>query len=370
MNKNLLRTLKFIALILPLLFLCIVAQEYLFDYRNYDTVRIEQFYEEEEDSLDVVIIGASEIFTGFAPGYAYDKYGFTSYMYAMDANQGSLYLSQLKEVQKHQSPEILMVDLYGFLRADDTMLFDEARLRLYVESIPLSVNKVETVMDHPCEEKLSYFLPLIMYHGDPSIAFGRLSGTYHALTKEAQPSSLKGALTRTMVYTGAGDPGEAFDPATYKLTDQSKALLIEFLEYCKNNNLNVVFTNFPRNLANEDNHSLLFLLDQASEIVEAYGYPIWNLQDEMDVIGIDRSQDYYNEHHLNIYGQIKLTDYLGGRIMTECGLTPRVQTERNKQEWDVCATNTQAYIKMATDVLATGTDMVIYEGEKDWMYRK
>ena len=72
MNKNLLRTLKFIALILPLLFLCIVAQEYLFDYRNYDTVRIEQFYEEEEDSLDVVIIGASEIFTGFAPGYAYD----------------------------------------------------------------------------------------------------------------------------------------------------------------------------------------------------------------------------------------------------------------------------------------------------------
>ena len=370
MNKNTTRALKFTALVLPLLLIFIFSQEYLFDYRNYDTMRIERFYEQEEDSLDVVVIGASEIFTGYAPGHAYDKYGFTSYAYAMDANQGSLYLSQLKEILKHQNPEVLLVDLYGFLRADDSGLFDEARLRLYVESIPLSKNKVETVMDYPCDHKLSYFLPMIMYHGNPSIAYGRLAGTYHALTKEAQPSNLKGALTRTMVYTGNGDPGVDFDPETYKLTENAKAYLVEFLDYCKSNNLNIVFTNFPRNLANEDNHSLLHLLEQAEEIVSEYGYPVWNLQEEADIIGINRSQDYYNEHHLNIYGQIKLTDYLGSRILTECGLTPRVQSEHSKQEWDDCAVNTQEYIKMAEEYILSGTDLVIYEGGKEWMYRK
>lgn len=369
MNKNMLRTLKFTALVLPLIFIFIFCQEYLFDYRNYDTLRIERFYEQEEDSLDVVLIGASELTQGYIPGYAYENYGFTNYMYAMDANQGSLYLSQLKEIRKHQSPDILLVDLYGFLRADDTMLLDETRLRLYVENIPFSENKIETIMDHPCDQKLSYFLPLIMYHGNPSIAYGRLYNTYHALSKDAQPSSLKGALTRTLVYTGNGDPGEDYDPSTYKLTERSKAYLVEFLDYCKGNGLNIIFTNFPRNLADESNHSLLFLLEQAEEIVVAHGYPIWNLHNEMDVIGIDRNQDFCNEHHLNIYGQIKLTDYLCSRIMTECTLTPRALSERSKQEWDDCAANTKEYIQMAMEVIASGTDMVIHEGEKDWLYR-
>ena len=371
MNKNVLRTLKFAALLLPLVLVFIFSQEFLFDYRNYDTMRIEQFYEEEEDSLDVVFLGASEIYAGYCPGYAYDRYGFTSYMYVMDSNQGSLYLSQLKEILNHQEPEILFVDLYGFLRAEDAPLFDETRLRIFVENIPLSANKVQTIMQFPCEQKLSYFFPLIMYHGNPAIAHGRLDGVYHALTKQEQPSSLKGALTRTMIYNGIGDPGEEFDPATYTLTDHSKAYLIEFLDYCKNNNLNnVVFTNFPRNLADDTNHSLLFLLEQVEPIVLEYGYPVWNLHDEVDAIGIDESHDYYNEHHLNIYGQLKITDYIGSKVIADYGLTPRAQSEANKAEWELCASNTEAYIQMAKEVLQIGTDMVIFEGETRWKYRK
>ena len=371
MNTNKLRTLKFAALIIPLLLIFVISQEYLFDFRNYDTVRIERFYEQEEDSLDVVLIGASEVFTGYSPGYAYDKYGFTSYMYAMDANQGSLYLSQLKEILKTQSPEILFVDMYGFLHADDTSLFDEARMRLYVESIPLSENKVQTIMDYPCDHKLSYFLPMIMYHGDPSIAYGRLAATYHSLAKEAKPASLKGALTRTLVYTGNGDPGAEFDPSTYVLSEDSKAYLIEFLEYCKANNPNrVIFTNFPRNLVDDSNHSMLHLLEQAQDIVEEYGYPVWDFQAAMDEIGIDETQDFYNEHHMNIYGQVKLTDYMGSRIVNECGLTPRTQSEQSKQDWDQVAVNTREYIEMAMNVIQSGEDLVIFEGEKKWLYRQ
>ena len=370
-TKNCSRTLKVIALIVPLLLCTIFLQEFLFDHRTYDTARIEQFYEEEANSLDVIFLGASEIFTGYAPGYAYDQYGFTSYMYAMDANQGSLYLSQLKEILKHQNPEILFVDIYGFLRADDAILFDEARLRIYTESIPFSVNKFNTIMEHPCKEKLSYFFPLIMYHGDPDSASNRLSETYLLLTKEKQPTDLKGAVTRTYVYPGPGDPGVSFDPATYRLTEHSKAYLVEFLDFCRDNRLdNIVFTNFPRYIADESNHSLLHLLKEAEDIVGEYGYPIWNLQAEMDAIGIERNQDYYNEHHMNIRGQVKLTDYLGRHIMNEYGLTPRVQSEENKLAWEVCASNTREFIQMATDNIQAGNDIIIFETAECWMYRQ
>lgn len=361
MNKNLLRILKFTALLIPLLCVFALAQEYVFHQKSYDTIRIEGFYQEEKDSLDVVFLGASELYAGYCPGYAYDRYGFTSYMYAMDANQGSLYLSQLKEILKHQDPEILFVDLYGFLRADDTVLFNEARLRVYAESIPFSVNKFQTVMRFPCEQKLSYLFPLIMYHGNPSIAYDRLSEIYYSLAEDIKPIYLKGALTRTVAYSGAGDPGEEFDPATYTLTDHSKAYLIEFLDYCKNNNLdNIVFTNFPRNLTDDTNHSLLFLLEQAEQIVQPYGYSVWNLQDEADAIGIDKSQDYYNEHHLNIRGQLKLTDHIGNAVINEYGLVPRNQSDHNKLAWEDAVSNTRRYINMALEAIQSGTDTMIW----------
>lgn len=370
MNKNISRALKGVALILPLLFIFIFAQEYLFDQRDYDTYRIEAFYEEEENSLDVIFMGASEVSADYAPGYAYEKYGFTSYMYTMDANRGSLYLPQLKEILKHQNPQILFVDMYGFLHADDDYLSDEVRLRIFTESIPFSANKVQTVMEHPTGHKLSYFFPLIMYHGDPSIAYGRLLDTYRALTKEAKPSSLKGTMTNTVIYSGEGTQGAEYDPATHKLTDRSKEILVEFLEYCKSRNLNVVFTNFPRYLADENRHSLIFLLDQAAPIIAQYGYPLLNLQKEADAIGIDTAQDYYNEHHMNTYGQLKVTDYLGSLIVNEYGLTPKIQSERNKLEWDLCASNTQEYIKMAKDAIQSGTGMLIHENAVQWKYRK
>ena len=364
------RLFKFIALLLPLLLIFLFAQESLFDNRTYDTIRIEGFYQEEEDSIDVIFMGASEVSNDFVPGYAYERNGFTSYSYAIDSNRGSLYLSQLKEILNHQNPEILFVDLYGFLGADDSIFFDEARLRLYTQSIPFSVNKWRTIMEFPCENKLSYFFPLIMYHGNSSIAYSYYLETLDFLTKQAQPSSLKGAQTRTIVYSGTGDPGEVFDPATYKLSDQGVEYLTEFLDYCDANNLNVIFTNFPRNIADESNHSLLFLYEQAKVIVEQHGYPVWNLQAEMDAIGIDRNQDFYNEHHLNVYGQVKLTEYIGSKVVEEYGLVPRVQSERNRLGWEACASNTREYIKMATDAIQSGNDMVISDGASCWVYRE
>jgi len=369
MNKNLLRTLKFTALITLLLFIFFFAQEYLYNYQSYDTHRLEKFYEEEENSLDVVFIGASEVFAGYAPGYAYDQYGYTSYMYAMDANQGSLYLSQLKEILKHQNPEILFVDLYGFLRSDDSVLFDDARLRIYTESIPYSLNRIQTILQFPCEEKLSFLFPLIMHHSNISGLDDHIKGLYYRSRLETKPTSLKGVSTRTVVYTGNGDPGEAFDPATYCLTENSKAYLVEFLNYCKEKNLNIVFTNFPRNLADETNHSLLFLLKQAEAIVDQYGYPIWNLQDEVETIGIDKKLDYYNEHHLNIYGQVKLTDYIGSKVISEYGLTPRAQSESNKLEWETCASNTREFIQMAMEAIQSGNDLSIFETANCWVFR-
>ena len=114
---------------------------------------------------------------------------------------------------------------------------------------------------------------------------------------------------------------------------------------------------------------MLFLLEQTKPLFEEYGYPVLNLQAEMDTIGIDVTQDFVDEHHMNIFGQIKMTDYIGNMVMNDFRLSPRNQSEQNRSKWEVCVSNTEEYIKMAIDFIHTGRNTALYETARDWFLR-
>lgn len=355
----LLRTLKFLALVLPLACVIHFAQENLFYYEDYNTRRIEQFYEEEKDSLDVVVIGASETFAGYAPGYAYENYGFTSYLYSMDSNTGSIYKSAVKEIMKHQNPQVILVDIYGFLSGEGWDFYDEPRVRMFVESIPFSMNKVQTILEHPFDNKISYFVPMVKYHGELATAQERLATLNEP---EEDIPDLKGVITRTIIHQEGGDPGYDVDFEYFDLCADSRKCLEDFLAYCEKANLdNIVFVNFPRYLTNEDKNSWLGMIMRVEEILNENGYELLNLQNEMEQIGIDVTRDFYNEHHLNVYGQMKVTDYLGTYMVNECQVVPTAQTAENQQKWEDCVIATRQLITLADACIHRGEDYFIDE---------
>ncbi len=61
---------------------------------------IRSFYLEPKNSLDVMILGASETFTDYCAPLAWQHAGFTSYPLAVSAAQGTLYASMLRESAK------------------------------------------------------------------------------------------------------------------------------------------------------------------------------------------------------------------------------------------------------------------------------
>ena len=67
---------------------------------------IRSFYLEPKNSLDVMILGASETFTDYCAPLAWQHAGFTSYPLAVSAAQGTLYASMLRESAKRQSPAV------------------------------------------------------------------------------------------------------------------------------------------------------------------------------------------------------------------------------------------------------------------------
>lgn len=159
MKQTLLRTLKILAVLVPALVMMLLVTGKSSDERN----KIRDFYREPEQSLDVVILGSSEVFTGYSAPMAYENFGFTSYPFAMSSNRSLLYASQLKEIYSRQTPSLVVVEITPCLYTEPPSNMDMS-LRGYIEKVPLSWNKLQTVWEYgDRDHMLSYFLPFFPY---------------------------------------------------------------------------------------------------------------------------------------------------------------------------------------------------------------
>lgn len=359
-KNNLSRFLKFAALLLPIAIICQFSQSYLFCYVDDDTARIHDFYTEEKNSFDVVFIGASEVYTGYSPAYVYDHFGFTTYMYAVASNPGSLYKSQLKEVLSRQNPQLIFVEVNGFL-GNDEELMDEAPFRMYVENIPLSYNKVDTIFRYEYENKASCLFPFLKYHGDWQ-KVEELVENYKFKTMEYdEPALLKGMFTVSAIDDAEAVYDVMNDNTAEDISEREEAYLIDFLEYCKTEKLdNIVFVRFPHKLF-EANYNRYTHANRVGHIVEKYGYEYINLDQKVEEMKINYTNDFYNNEHLNIYGQIKLSEYLGNLIKNKYQITPIEQTKTNVAHWKECVKYTSAYFHYVDLQIKDGVYLWVFE---------
>lgn len=151
------RTAAILSLIVAFGLIMGFCQEYLFANFDENRQRIKGFYLEDKNSLDVVLIGASEVYSDYSAGLAYDEFGFTSYPLATSGNTVAMFKSQLNEVLANQNPKLIAVEINGAIYSDESLTENEANIRKYLDNTPLSINKVNTVLGQmPSEDKMSY----------------------------------------------------------------------------------------------------------------------------------------------------------------------------------------------------------------------
>ena len=97
---------------------CLLLQQYVLRNVDHNSLRVEGFYQEERDSLDAVFTGASDIYTSFMPGRAYEKYGFTSYLLASESITSEGVITAVKEVVRTQHPSLIIIEANAFLYGD------------------------------------------------------------------------------------------------------------------------------------------------------------------------------------------------------------------------------------------------------------
>lgn len=357
------RAIKILALLSSIALTVLFLQNtlfYLLD-ENYD--RLRGFYREPENSLDVVLVGASDVFNGFSPGYAYDYSGLTSYLYASAGNSGAAYLSQVKEVLSRQNPQLLLIEVHGFLADSDEAFYEEIALRRYVESIPLSKNKITTILRHGYDDPISCLFPFFKYHGQWMEDGEVLREHFLSRTQpDTAPSRLKGYGTNSIVCSMQPVYDVTENDETLALAPAAERHLVEFLEYLQNHvPTRVVFVRFPHQLLTEPAFERFLRSNRAEEIITGYGFDYLDLEQNITDTGLDYEYDFMGSDHLNFYGQMKMTEYLCDVMLEEYGLEPMPQTEENQQQWDEAVSYVYALQEYADEIAERGKDTYLYE---------
>lgn len=323
-KKNVLKAAAFLLLFV----LCFQPVSRLFsqpaDRRNYQWIA--GFYEEPENSLDAVYIGSSNCYAFWNPLLAWESHGITVYPYACNDQPFAATSYLITEVHKTQ-PEALIIVNLNSLR--DTVI-SVNNMHYLLDNMPLSWNKLQLTR-YLCREdglslseSMEFYLPIIRYHErwseldqkDFDFTFNGLKGASN------YASHLQTSQDITQRYKTGTEPMEP-EAEVVQLVD-------DLLDYCDENQVNILFVTVPRAESKEDTVDAFLYLNQR---IRDRGYPVLDLMDKVDEIGIETAKDYYNDQHTNIHGSIKFTRYLSDYLVENYGFRNK-RGDARYESWD------------------------------------
>lgn len=267
--------------------------------------RITGFYAEQEDSLNVVIVGSSAIYRFINNVHIYENEDITSYNFATASLSVFLIEDVIDEILKTQSPELLVIDIRQYFKTNDDVIDEKPTQYLY-NNMKYSGTRIKMVnrlyRDLNVIERIPYYFDIALYHDnwDQILKYG----TEYMTNEREHP--MKGVQIVDQV--------KAFDQVNVEHVTEEKAIseaaeeaLRALLEKCKNENIQVMFLCTPykvsENRQMESNY--------ARRIVESYGFDYLDMNLVIDDIGLDFATDFYDSDHVNVWGSDKVSAYLG-----------------------------------------------------------
>lgn len=218
------------------------------------TRRIKGMYNEPKNTIDVVMLGNSDMYNGISPMYLWKESGITSYHIGapMQTTWTSYYL--LKDFYKTQKPKLVIIDAdYIFEEKDRS----DPNRRKSFDCMKLSLNKIQAICDPvfklSIEKKLSYLVPLIRYHS----RWNELDSKDIKEAYEVYDAQFKGyELTRgKKAYKKTANKQENDD--IEKIPQKSKEYLDKIIKLCNENNTQVLLTYIPTKNWTEKRNSLV-----------------------------------------------------------------------------------------------------------------
>lgn len=258
---------------------------------------------EPEQSIDVLFIGDSVNYCSVIPMQIWRDYGITSYMCGTSLQK--LYYSKefLYKAFATQSPKIVVLEA--------TPVFSNFE---YKENIKTTVELM---------------LPVFRYH-DRWKSFDTMLESDSGL--KAEYTHLE--VNKGYYYSSAVEASEAGDYTKHTeevagILEDNKRTLIDIKKYCEEKGAELILYSAPNTLTwRPDCHNALVLL------AEELGLTYFDMNYMQDEVPIDWSTDTFDGgDHLNYYGAVKVSAYLG-KYLDETGLFADKRKDEKFAAWN------------------------------------
>lgn len=295
------------------------------------------FYELEKNTADVLFLGSSHGVTSFLPQELYNQYGITSYNLGCEQQGMVTSYYWLKEALRYQSPKAVVLECYFCFpyMVDEPLNTEESYTRKAFDFMKWSAVKAEAVKTI-CEidekqDVLSYYFPNVRYH----TRWENLDRNDYLYREMAGHSGMKGFAP---LYFYLGEAGEGFVPHDTSETDECAEmapLMAEYLDkindLCSENGITLILTITPAMAADLTKCNAV----QAYADEKGLTFISFNEQSVYQQMGYQIAVDNCDDGHPNIWGAVKVTDYMGKVLSEEFGMesTTRSQWENTREDY-------------------------------------
>lgn len=281
-------------------FLFLIVQEHLRDKwmeGEYNvSVKINGFYAEEPDTLDVVFIGSSQMYADMAPAVLFDRFGITSYDFC--ANEQPLWVSYyyVKEAIRTQHPKVIVLDVFTVYGEDYE---DEGVMHINLDDLPMNVNKIQAIQNGvPKNLRYSYYYPIAKYHNTWTDLYQDkvLASFYHEkdFNKGYSPFIFAGE------YEESAKEEVLLQNEKVPLPQRATEWLLKIIDLCETENVPLVLIKTPNGNAERQK-----LYNSVEELAYKTGTPFYNMNTILD-----------GQAHINIL-QAEKVSVLMGEYLTE-----------------------------------------------------
>ena len=297
------------------------------DVRSYENEH--RYLKEKKGSMDAVYIGGSDVHAFWQPLFGWNERGIAVWNYSVDSLPVAAVKHLLIEAHKTQPQAVYIISLSTFKKesADGSM----ENLHRIVDYQPFSLNKVRLInrltegTEYTGLKKLEFYFPVIRFHSRwddlGSWVFDSISDRKASMHYSVFRNNVTD-LSKTLKVTDAREPAP----------EDVAAVLNEVLDYCDEQNLDVLFVKVPQAVSEQAQARMNTLEDT----VIARGYPCLDLMENMADLGILPETDFYNKAHTNIHGSLKYSRYLADYLTEHYGFTDKRGT-KNWESWDKAA---------------------------------
>ena len=345
---------------------------------------VDGFYAEEEDSLDVIFYGSSQIVLGVSPMEIYEKYGIKSYDLATGSQPFGATRYWVEETHRTQPQAVAVVEV---MLALDEGTMSEGAIRESLDEMHFSGVKNRAIQSI-CEtyelDTADFYFPLLRYHdrweeltkedftylwkdktfvrkGYYPLAgyeYSEFEGLDFPETEDVKEENVTTAFKEsnrveewdivsdadsdTNGKDGLENETNSVEIELAEIPTYNAAYLQETIDYCKENNIPLLLLKTPLIKWTVAQHNTI------QKIADENGVTFLDMNDKTiyQEMEIDPAYDFQGADHLNSKGAKKVSDYLGEYLIENYGVDKTGNEGKKERLEETWHSQLQAYNRL------------------------